>query len=225
MVRKAATVAARHLPADQRVDARRDQDVVDQRRSAPAPRTWPRSGTPRRARSRAGEDDRDQRLAARPAAPKVGPTDCESKLWSPLSSPKSLSSSACTLLHLIRRDLSPRSGSRWRRTRGSRPPGSSPPRRRRCWRPRAPERTSSTLAGSASAAWIRVPDSKSIPKLSCLVAKAIAPIARITPESEKKYREAPVKSKCHRRPSPLAPSERRRAQDRSSARAGRAPPG
>ena len=67
------------------------------------------------------------------------------------------------------------------------------------------ERTSSTLAGWASAASIRVPDSKSIPRLSCLVAKAIAPIARITPEIEKKYFEAPVKSNFHCRPSPLAP--------------------
>ena len=70
-------------------------------------------------------------------------------------------------------------------------------------------RTSSTVAGSASATWIRLPDSKSIPRLSCLVANAIAPIARITPETEKKYFEARVKSNFHCLPSPLAPSARR----------------
>ena len=58
-------------------------------------------------------------------------------------------------------------------------------------------RISSTLGCSASAAWIRVPDSKSIPRLSCLVAKEIAPIARIRPEIAKKYFETRVKSKLH----------------------------
>ena len=38
-----------------------------------------------------------------------------------------------------------------------------------------------------------------------MVANAIAPIARITPEIEKNHFEAPVKSKFHWRPSPLAP--------------------
>ena len=45
---------------------------------------------------------------------------------------------------------------------------------------------------------IRVPDSKSMPRLSPWVANAKAPIIRIAPEIEKKYLEAPVKSKCQR---------------------------
>ena len=53
---------------------------------------------------------------------------------------------------------------------------------------------------------IRLPDAKSRPRFSCSVAKAIAPIIRITPESEKKYLLIPVKSKCQRtRSSSLAP--------------------
>jgi len=47
-------------------------------------------------------------------------------------------------------------------------------------------RTSSTLASCASAVWIFVPDSKSIPKLSWLVANESAPMTRMTPEIEKK---------------------------------------
>ncbi len=53
---------------------------------------------------------------------------------------------------------------------------------------------------------IRVPDSKSMPKLSCLVASDSAPTSRITPETEKNQRLAPMKSKCQRRPLPEAPS-------------------
>ena len=52
-----------------------------------------------------------------------------------------------------------------------------------------------------------------MPRLSCLVANAIAPIARMHPESEKKYFEAPVKSNFHGRPSPLAPRNDGRAED------------
>ena len=53
---------------------------------------------------------------------------------------------------------------------------------------------------------IRVPDSKSIPRLSCFVANAIAPTSRMIPEIEKNQRLAPMKSKCHPSPSPDAPS-------------------
>ena len=75
------------------------------------------------------------------------------------------------------------------------------------------ERRSSTDTGSERATSIRVPDSKSMPRLSCLVANAIAPIARITPEIEKNHFEAPVKSNFHCRPSPLAP---RKAGERTN---------
>ena len=56
------------------------------------------------------------------------------------------------------------------------------------------ERTSSTLADCWSGAVIRVPDSKSMPKLIPSVAIAIAPAARIAPEKEKNQREFPMKS-------------------------------
>ena len=51
-----------------------------------------------------------------------------------------------------------------------------------------------------------------------MVAKAIAPIARIRPETAKKYFETRVKSKLHWRPSPPAPRKlgRRRICERPS---------
>jgi hypothetical protein len=52
-------------------------------------------------------------------------------------------------------------------------------------------RTCSTLAGCSSGVVIRVPDSKSIPKLIPWVEIAMAQISRINPEIEKKYRDAP----------------------------------
>ncbi len=73
-------------------------------------------------------------------------------------------------------------------------------------------RTSSTLASCASAVWIFVPDSKSIPKLSWLVANESAPMTRMTPEIEKNQRLAPAKSKCQRTrcsPAPRKAGERR----------------
>ena len=77
------------------------------------------------------------------------------------------------------------------------------------------------LVSSASAAFTRVPDSKSMPKLSCWVANAIAPIARITPDAEKKYFDIPVKSNPHstsRSPAPRNRGERRKCARPSTAR-------
>ena len=59
-------------------------------------------------------------------------------------------------------------------------------------------RTWSTLAARSSGVVIRVPDSKSMPKLTPSAAIAIAPISRITPEKEKNQRELPMKSNCQR---------------------------
>jgi hypothetical protein len=67
-------------------------------------------------------------------------------------------------------------------------------------------RTPSSSVGFSSATVIRVPDSKSIPKLSCWVASARAPTRRITPDIEKNQRLAPMKSKCQRLAFPVAPS-------------------
>ncbi len=67
-------------------------------------------------------------------------------------------------------------------------------------------RTSSTDVGSASAALIRVPDSKSMPKLRPRVENAIAPTSRIAPDIEKNQRLAPAKSKCQRTRSSPAPT-------------------
>ena len=55
-------------------------------------------------------------------------------------------------------------------------------------------RTSSTVAGRSSAAVIRVPDSKSIPKFSPLAPMARPQIRRIRPDAEKNHFEAPMKS-------------------------------
>ena len=45
-----------------------------------------------------------------------------------------------------------------------------------------------------------------MPRLSCFVANATAPTARISPDIAKKYRDARVKSNVHCLPSPEAPS-------------------
>ena len=55
-------------------------------------------------------------------------------------------------------------------------------------------RTCSTVAGFSSAAVIRVPDSKSMPKLSPLPPIASAQISRIRPDIEKNHFDAPMKS-------------------------------
>ena len=54
---------------------------------------------------------------------------------------------------------------------------------------------SSTLAACSSGVTMRVPDSKSMPKLSPSVAIAMAPAAMIAPDAEKNQRELPMKSK------------------------------
>ena len=86
-------------------------------------------------------------------------------------------------------------------------------------------RTPSSSVGLTSATLIRVPDSKSMPKLSCLVASASAPTSRITPEIEKNQRLAPMKSKCQRTPLPRGAEGARRAQQPRAAHACRAAPG
>ena len=55
-------------------------------------------------------------------------------------------------------------------------------------------RTSSTVAGFSSAAVIRVPDSKSMPKFSPLAPIASAQISRSTPDIAKNHFEFPMKS-------------------------------
>ena len=55
-------------------------------------------------------------------------------------------------------------------------------------------RTCSTVAGRSSGAVMRVPPSKSIPKLSPRMAIASAHTSRIRPEIEKNHREPPMKS-------------------------------
>ena len=68
-------------------------------------------------------------------------------------------------------------------------------------------RTASTLADCSSGAVIRVPDSKSMPKLMPLPAIASAPISRITPDAEKNHFDAPMKSNvilCLACPAPSA---------------------
>ena len=51
------------------------------------------------------------------------------------------------------------------------------------------ERTPSSSAVRTSEVFIRVPDSKSMPKFRPLPPIASAPISRITPEAEKNHRE------------------------------------
>ena len=70
------------------------------------------------------------------------------------------------------------------------------------------------MAACSSGVLIRVPDSKSMPKLMPSTAIARAPAAMITPEAEKKYRDMPVKSKRQRPPSPPAPSAQRERRSR-----------
>ena len=192
---------ARHLLAHQGIDARRDQDVVDQ-------------GDQHRHRvlglepdrdvggdHEQGEDDRDHRLVARPARRRSGR---RSASRSPRRRPRGRTSargpswtlpvSCGGIFAWIWTTLSPKSlvlGLLDLGRVGAADVGVG-------------QRVADLLArrGSARAIWIRVPDSKSMPRLSCLVAKAIAPIARITPEIEKKYFDARVKSKFHCLPSP-----------------------
>ena len=59
-------------------------------------------------------------------------------------------------------------------------------------------RTSSTVADWLRLAWIRAPDSKSMPRLSCLVASDSAPMMRMQPEKVKNHLLAPLKSKFQR---------------------------
>src|SRR5437868_5056202 len=73
------------------------------------------------------------------------------------------------------------------------------------------ERTWATVAGRWRLAVMRVPDVKSIPKLRPLPPTARAPTSRITPDSVKKYREAPIKSKRQLKRRLPAPSAEGRA--------------
>src|SRR5918911_3150652 len=57
------------------------------------------------------------------------------------------------------------------------------------------DRTWAMLAGRWRLVVIRVPEVKSMPRLRPLPPTARAPTNRITPDSVKKYREAPMKSK------------------------------
>ena len=192
----------RHLPAGEGVDARRDQQVVHQRdehrdRVLPleAQRDVGADDDQRR-------DDRDDRrlgdgLAERRAdrlrlvglggrrtrwsSARLTPRDLvgrsrRSEIWKPLA-PSSLSS--------VTRWIS----------------ASSKPAPLRARRGPGPRRRSAT-----SAALIRVPDSKSMPKFRPLPPIASAPISRITPENEKNHFDAPMKSKRQRRFASPAPS-------------------
>ncbi len=215
MVRNAATVALETSAPNERIDAAGDQDVVDQ---GDQHRHRVLGLEPDRHVGRdhqQAEDDRDHRRAGDLLA-EGGPDRGRVEAVVALLEPERVLEQRADLRGLLRRDLAPGSGRRSRRSRGSRSPGSWPRRRHRCRRRRAPRGSPRPIAGSASAAWIRVPDSKSMPRLSRLVAKAIAPIARITPETEKNHFEAPVKSKFHLRPSPLAPRKlgERRTRER-----------
>ena len=168
MVRNAATVALETSLPVSAVDAAGDQDVVDERDQhrdrvlgLEADRDVGRD-------HQQAEDDRDHARFARSARRTSGRSIGCRQPASPPSSPNASSSSGPTVGGLVGRDLAPGSGRRWRRTRDSSvswilavstpsiPPSMSA------------SRTSSTEAGSASATWIRVPDSKSMPRLSCL---------------------------------------------------------
>jgi hypothetical protein len=70
------------------------------------------------------------------------------------------------------------------------------------------------LAACSIGVLIRVPDSKSIPKLIPLPAIASEPITRITPDIEKNHFDLPMKSNVHGRPSPWAPSAKREFSNR-----------
>ena len=74
-------------------------------------------------------------------------------------------------------------------------------------------RTSSSLAERSSGAVIRVPDSKSMPKLRPLPPIASAPISRITPDIEKNHFDAPMKSNVILRFACPAPSAERLLQE------------
>ena len=58
-----------------------------------------------------------------------------------------------------------------------------------------------------------------MPRLSCLIASEIAPIARIDPEIEKNHRLAPLKSKCQLTRRSRGAQRARRVQDAASGRA------
>ena len=62
------------------------------------------------------------------------------------------------------------------------------------------------VAAFSSPVVMRVPEVKSIPRFKPLPPIASAPISRITPDIEKKYLDAPMKSNFHVRFSPPAPS-------------------
>src|SRR5438128_11658784 len=70
------------------------------------------------------------------------------------------------------------------------------------------ERTWSGLADFLRLAWILVPEVKSIPRFSCLVASETAPTVRMQPERVKNQRLAPLKSKLQRNRCAAAPSAR-----------------
>ena len=68
----------------------------------------------------------------------------------------------------------------------------------------------------------RVPDSKSMPKLSCLVANESAPIIRIAPEIEKNHLLAPDEVEVPADALLAGAEERRRAQEARAAEERRA---
>ena len=140
--------------------------------------------------------------------PKVGPTLVLSKPLATIpkssarldSAPSTRSGFNCRVW--IRKTLSPKTGSETRWISSPSIPAD----------PSVP-RTPSSSVGFSSATLILVPDSKSIPKLSCAVARARAPTIRIAPETEKNQRLAPMKSKRQRTRGWAAP---RRLGERSS---------
>ena len=160
----------------------------------------------------------DQRLAGRcrrPAGRRSGRRWCSRSRLSP--TPNSALERRCGVadlarLELVRLDLEDVVAE----VRVARPAGSP---RRSIPASSSESRTPSSSVGLASATLIRVPDSKSMPKLSCLVASASAPTSRITPEIEKNQRLAPMKSKCQRMPSPRGAERARRAQQPRAAHA------
>ena len=180
----------RHLPADEGVDARRDEDVVhqrDQHRDRVLP-LEPQRDVDRDHQQRG--DDRDQRgvgdrLAERRAdrldVRVVGSArTCRSSAL--LTAPTSFGAERVGRdLDDVLAELGVVDASGSSRRRGPATPSAS--------------RTSSTVAVRSSGAVIRVPDSKSMPKLRPLPAIASAPISRITPDIEKNHFDAPMKSK------------------------------
>src|SRR5450755_2164348 len=78
------------------------------------------------------------------------------------------------------------------------------------------ELTCDALAGAFRLAVIRVPEVKSIPRFRPRPPTASAPISRITPDIEKKYLDAPMKSNPQVRFLPPAPSAEGREMVRES---------